>query len=345
AGWDCTNFLQFNYGGGGAQVYHNTLTPPTHPFRSQMWNGTCDEGQLTAGGLQDAIAHGKDFWELYHGTLGFLNQVDESEIHIRTSTEDRTMQVASGMLFGMDPASAQRSWPVYTQPSTIDSLVPSYSCPQADAVRAAYQSVPAWTDHLSQNAGLKARLDATLGTAGLADWASWYDHFFDTFSSRTCNGHTLPCNSTGACVSEADAAQVFAIGDFEYNYIWNTAENATEYNQLTFGVMFSELAQNFISFSAGHETHRLRLYVGHDGSLIRLASGLGFGQQSSLRWPALGSEVVMEVWKLKGEFYVRVLHEGTVVEGMSWVPISVFVDKLQAQVPADIFQRCMQVSA
>lgn len=42
------------------------------------------------------------------------------------------------------------------------------------------------------------------------------DHFFDTFSSRTCNGHPLPCNSTGACVSEADAAKVFSIGDFEY---------------------------------------------------------------------------------------------------------------------------------
>ncbi len=46
------------------------------------------------------------------------------------------------------------------------------------------------------------------------------DHFFDTFTSRTCHGHPLPCNSTGACVSEADAAKVVAIGDWEYECVF-----------------------------------------------------------------------------------------------------------------------------
>ncbi|KAI0040100.1 phosphoglycerate mutase-like protein [Auriscalpium vulgare] len=344
-GWDCSDFLQFNYGGGGAHVYHSTFAPASHPFLDQMWNGTCDEGQLTAGGLRDAVQHGKDFWAVYHHKLGFLRSVDQSEIWVRTSTEDRTMQVASGMLFGMDPATAERSWPVFTQPSTIDSMVPSYSCPGADAIRAAYQSVPTWTDHLQQNSDLKARLDATLGTAGLSAWSSWYDHFFDTFASRTCNGHTLPCNSTGACVSQEDADRVFAIGDFEYNYIWNAAQNSTTYNQLTFGVFFSELAQNFAAFRAGAERHRVRLHVGHDGSMVRLASGLGLGKLAPLRWPALGSEVVMEVWKTGGKssaLFVRVMHEGTPVSSLQWMPIDDFIGLLQAQVPADILQQCTQ---
>ena len=55
----------------------------------------------------------------------------------------------------------------------IDSLVPAYACPAADAVRNAFQAVPAWTDHLRGNASLKARLDAVFGTAGLNAWASW----------------------------------------------------------------------------------------------------------------------------------------------------------------------------
>ena len=55
----------------------------------------------------------------------------------------------------------------------IDSIPPNYPCPNANSIRNAYQSVPAWTAHLAQHADLKARLDATLGTAGLADWASW----------------------------------------------------------------------------------------------------------------------------------------------------------------------------
>ena len=86
------------------------------------------------------------------------------------------------------------------------------------------------------------------------------DHFFDTFTSRTCHGHPLPCNgTTGECVSDADADRVHALGDFEYkcvhislenlesaddapfSYIWNTAENATDYVKLTFGTYLSLL--------------------------------------------------------------------------------------------------------
>jgi hypothetical protein len=46
------------------------------------------------------------------------------------------------------------------------------------------------------------------------------DHFFDALTARTCHGHPLPCNdAAGTCVSEADAASVFAIGDFEYECV------------------------------------------------------------------------------------------------------------------------------
>ncbi|KAI8996247.1 phosphoglycerate mutase-like protein [Trametes punicea] len=339
--WDCAHFEQFNYGGpGGAQVFHETVSPSWHPFLSQIWNGTCDEGQLTAGGFQDAIRHGQDFWSVYHEELDFLPSVNEKDIFIRTSTETRTFQVASGLLVGMDPGMATKTFPVTTQPSPIDSIPPNYACPKADAVRSAFQSVPAWTDHLEANADLKARLDATLGTAGLDAWSSWYDHFFDTFSSRTCNGHPLPCNSTGACVSEADAARVFSIGDFEYNYIWNAAQNATEYTQLTFGVFMLELAQNFELFRSSRDPYKLRFYVGHDGTMIRLASLLGLGEISPLRWPALGSELIMEVWEAAGKHFVRVIHEGTVVPSLDWISLDSFINKLQDQVPANIAIQC-----
>ncbi|TFK81329.1 phosphoglycerate mutase-like protein [Polyporus arcularius HHB13444] len=338
--WDCTDFTQYSYGGSGSHVFHETSIPSWHPFLSQIWNGTCDTGQLTRGGFVDATVHGKDFWSVYGRKLGFLTSVNAKDIFIRTSTETRTFQVASGVLVGMDPAMAAKSFPVTTQPSPIDSIVPAYSCPAADAIRNAYQSVPAWTDHLDANADLKARLDATLGTANRSDWASWYDHFFDTFTSRTCHGHPLPCNSTGACVSEADAAKVVAIGDWEYDYIWNAAENATAYSQLTFGVFMQELAQNFKLFRSGGDPYKLRFYVGHDGSMIRLASLLGLGKVAPLRWPALGSEIVMEVWQSKKEKFVRVIHEGTPVVGFEWIPLDAFISSLESQVPADIFELC-----
>ncbi|KAF9233181.1 phosphoglycerate mutase-like protein [Melanogaster broomeanus] len=317
SGWNCEDFLQQDYGAGTAQVYHETTIPEWHPFASQIWSGTCDAGQLTRGGLEDAIKHGQDFWSVYHGKLGFLEHVNTEDIYIRTSTETRTHQVAGAILYGMDPSTIKQQWPVYTQPGNIDSLVPNYGCPNAAAIRAAYQSVPAWTDHLAQHQDLQNRLDATLGTVGLSAWSSWYDHFFDTFTSRTCHGHPLPCNSP-------DANTVFALGDWEYNYIWNAAQNASIYTSLTFGVFFTELSQNFKRFQSGRETHKLRFYNG-----------------GRLRWPAMGSEIIMEVWHDKegGEF-VRVMHEGTPVPSLEWVPLGDFIDLLDGVIPDDIYDAC-----
>jgi len=62
--------------------------------------------------------------------------------------------------------------------------------------------------------------------------------------------------------------------------------------------MFAELAQNFEGFRAGKEKFKLRFYIGHDGSMIRLTSGLGIGKSMLLRWPALGSEIVVEVCQI-----------------------------------------------
>ena len=55
------------------------------------------------------------------------------------------------------------------------------------------------------------------------------------------------------------------------------------------GAFFAELAD---ALAAPPYAHRLALYVGHDGSLVRLLSGLG---AFPLRWPAFGAEVVFEV--------------------------------------------------
>jgi hypothetical protein len=37
----------------------------------------------------------------------------------------------------------------------------------------------------------------------------------DVLTARTCNDHPLPCNTAGDCVSEEDAAEVFAPSNLE----------------------------------------------------------------------------------------------------------------------------------
>lgn len=51
-------------------------------------------------------------------------------------------------------------------------------------------------------------------------------------------------------------------------------------------------------FKSGSDHAKARLYIGHDGTMIRFAAALGIGKLTPLRWPALGSEIIMEVTSL-----------------------------------------------
>ena len=137
-GWDCSNFIQNNYADHTIPINHQTDIPSWHPFLSRIWNGSCDSGQLTAAGLDDAIQHGKvsgfqssnmtcvhyadltskDLWSVYAGRHGLVQSVNEKDLYIRTSNSDRTYQVTGGLLFGMDPE-FPRSFQVHTQPSNV----------------------------------------------------------------------------------------------------------------------------------------------------------------------------------------------------------------------------------
>ncbi|KAL4071479.1 histidine phosphatase superfamily [Scleroderma yunnanense] len=353
SGWNCSDIPTYAYAAGTAHIFTETSVPPDHPFGGSVWAGTCRAGQVTSGGLQDAVKHGQDFWGVYHNRLAFVERVCEEEIFVRTSGELRTQVVAGAMLYGMDPNTAKTSWRVHTQPANIDSLVPAYACPAAGELRSAAESTPAWKEHLVQYEPLQRRLDNTLGTGRLVDWHSWYDHFFDSFTARTCHLHPLPCNATGGCVTQEDAADVFTIGDWEYNYLFNSAPQAREYVRLTYGVFFAELAHTFrrvlasgsdMGSEIAHTQHKIHMYVGHDGSMVRLASGLGLGGVNGLRWPAMGSEIVIEVWHTSEDLpFVRVLYEGSPVHPpLDWMPLDQFVRLLEGLVPEDLKDACMQ---
>ncbi|KAF8504883.1 phosphoglycerate mutase-like protein [Russula emetica] len=330
--WDCTDVRRFTYYGGGTGLYHTVYTPPNHPFAPRFWAGSCEEGQLTAGGFSNSELHGKDLWELYHSHLGFLRSVNPDEINVRTTYVDRTKNVASGVLAGMDPSTAGRPWPVHAQPHLIDSLGPSYKCPRADYLAGEGLAAPVWQEVWKNNSALHERIDSVLGTTSYV-----FSFYQDIVTARVCNDHPLPCNAAGDCISEEDAAQIFELANLEANYLWNAAEYATEYNQLTFGVMFSELAD-----ALQKPTHRLALYVAHDTSIVRIAAGLGI---VPLRWPRLGSEFVFEIWRDKnGDQFVRVFYDGELISSLSWTPIDTFICHLRQQVPKDLFEKCSSES-
>lgn len=40
------------------------------------------------------------------------------------------------------------------------------------------------------------------------------------------------------------------------------------------------------------------------------------------------------------ERFVRVLHEGTLVKNMNWVPLSDFIQLLESNIPSDLVSAC-----
>lgn len=85
------------------------------------------------------------------------------------------------------------------------------------------------------------------------------------------------------------------------------------------------------------------MYIGHDGSMVRLAAGLGLGSANGLRWPAMGSEIVMEVWHASRDMlYVRVLHEGwPALPPLDWIPLGEFIQLLEDLVPENLGTLCV----
>ncbi|SNX85424.1 related to acid phosphatase [Melanopsichium pennsylvanicum] len=363
AGWDCSNYHQISYGVGakedsnlqGHGIYRKIENPSWHPLNSLIWNGTCDQGMLTADGLRDSIKHGRDFYSVY-GPWGknplLHNGVNKRDVYFRTSNSDRTYQVSGGLIAGMDGHTVPGEFPVHQQPSNMDDIVPSYSCSYADDFRNDEQNLAAWTDHLNSKASLFSALNNVVGTASQSAWNSWIDHHFDAMASRQCHGHELPKNpTTGQAITQDLANQAYNEGHWEYDYIWNSGSGADNYVKYGFGVFIQELSRNLHRFVTGEDKYKLKYYVGHDGTMVRLYKSLGLTGQ--FKWPAMGSEVVFEVYQQNAQHFVRILKDGktmqTVIKDLasddqgniSWTPLSKLIKYLNSRVPNDIYSKCV----
>ncbi|SJX62622.1 related to acid phosphatase [Sporisorium reilianum f. sp. reilianum] len=363
AGWDCSNYQQISYSVGANQdanlqghgIYRKIESPSWHPLNSIIWNGTCDQGMLTADGLRDSIQHGRDFWSVYgpYGKNPLLRQgINQRDVYFRTSNSDRTYQVSGGLLTGMNGWTSPGNFPVHTQPSNMDDIVPNYSCGYANGFRSYEQSLLAWNDHLSSKASLFAALNNVVGTASQSGWNSWIDHHFDAMASRQCHGHELPRNpATGQSISQDLANQAYNEGHWEYDYIWNSGAGADDYVKYGFGVFVQELSRSFKRFASGEDKYKMRYTVGHDGTMVRLYKSLGLAGQ--FKWPAMGSEVVMEVYEHKGQHFVRILKDGKTMQtvnkdlasdaqgNIAWTPLDKVTAYLDSRVPSDIYSKCV----
>ena len=291
-------------------------TTPVNPFPPEGFNGSCQFPQISGEGLQDSRQHGKDLFSVYHGMLNFLPaSMDKSKISYRVTNNVITSQVAGQVIEGMFPSTKSQPLSVFIQPDSIDSLEPTYTCAASSSLMSTYgvgSTAANWTAHLNASAALFNKLDTVSGVNRTdPDWHQWFDHYFDNLSARLCHQKPLPCNaSNGQCISSADAAAVFRRGEYEYSFLWRDSPSSLAAATGIYGVYVAELAANLRGVVAGTNAMMYRHNIAHDGSVSPLLAIL---QVDVMVWPGMGAEVVFELYRKSGCWYVRVLWGGQVL--------------------------------
>lgn len=344
--YSCSDFLPFLYGGPANRatqrdpvvVYASTYSDESvNPFSTTHDpNTTCQFPQLTSGGFADGITHGRDLWAVYGDKLGLLPKYPTAEtVWLRSSTKALTQQSAGGVLRGLWPY-LRDALPLHQQDEQIDSIGSNFPCDQRDAYDAAWKKSDEFKKHMEVLNPLQTKFKTAFKT-NVSDWNSDWDHYNDNFQARLCNGYPLPPS-----VDDTAANTVFKAGDWEYNYHYVTQKNATDYIKLKTGVFIGELVAQLQQVVNGTSNIKYHHVFAHDGDVAPLTASLGI---KTLRWPGMGSNVALELWKLKNEHYIRVLYSGQPIRSnlgdLSWIKFDDFVSKWTGQaVPKNVFEEC-----
>ncbi|KAI0020363.1 histidine acid phosphatase family protein [Xylariomycetidae sp. FL0641] len=336
--WDCDDQGLYHYGEPltgtprAAAGYWEGYASGINPFAPSGFAGTCQFPQITAGGLADAFAHGRDLYGVYHSLLLLPARDDDANddrrrrVAYRVTQNPITSQVAGMLVSGTwGGRAASAATPLRVQAAGVDSLEPQYPCAAAASLFALHTRAAddrAWAAHLAGAAPLYARLDAISGVPrGDPGFHASVDHYFDNLSARQCHGRPLPCKplvdgkkNSSECVDQAAADAVYRLGMWEYSHMYRGSPDALAASAASMGVWVAELGAHLRAAAAGGgEEDPVYVHnVAHDGSVSRVLSIL---QVDVMVWPGMGSEVVFELYEKKtGGHHVRVLFGGQVLK-------------------------------
>ena len=321
-------------------VFAKSYASNGNPLSDAFTNGSCQFPQLTMGCYLDGVQHGTELRKLYGEKYCVIPKDPNTKgVYLRSSTAPLTQDSAGGVLRGLWP-NYHGSLPLHQQISQIDTHEPS--CDRKDALLKASKETTLWKKHLNITQGLRKELERMLLTNS-SDWQSDWDHYNDNFQARLCNGYSLPCSTTSNdCVSEKQANEVFTAGDWEYNYYWVTRENVTEAIKFTSGLFIKDLIELLKDMADSSKDLRYAHLFMHDGDLGPLAGSLGI---QTLRWPGMGSNIAIELWKTDNDkHFVRALYSGwpirSTLADLDWIELDEFLKKWGQFIPNDYVDEC-----
>ncbi|EKJ72944.1 hypothetical protein FPSE_06990 [Fusarium pseudograminearum CS3096] len=332
--WNCDNQGLYYFGRQftdepkpNAQGYWKGFISDINPFIPSGWIGSCQFPQITAEGLDDSWVHGKDLYEVYHDLLKFIpgrNEDWRSKVKFRVTNNQITSQVAGMFINGMYQATD--SVPLHIQQAGVDSLEPQYKCSVGSKLSSAIKSSSnaEWKKHLDKTKSLYKVLDDISGVpADDEGFHESFDHYYDNLSARQCHAKPFPCKLV-------DGKNSTKLGQWEYSQIYRDAPASLAASATSWGVWIAELASHFRQVMSGKQDILYLHNFAHDGSVSRLLSIL---QIDVMVWPGMGSEVVFELYKKGGKYFVRVLFSGKTLKSshpdlgvMEMVPVERLLD-------------------
>ncbi|KAF9081198.1 hypothetical protein BGX29_004691, partial [Mortierella sp. GBA35] len=165
-------------------------------------------------------------------------------------------------------------------------------------------------------------------------WQKSFDHFSDNFQARLCNGYALPCSFTNHsnCVTVEQAEEVFRAGDWEWQFYWRRSPQVIQYIQAVGGLFIGEIVGRLQAVLDGKQEYVYAHTFLHDNDLGPILGAFGI---DIMRWPAMGSNIAIEIWETTAEqphkaptttYYARVLYSGhpikTIYGTLNWIELS-----------------------
>jgi len=306
--------------------------PPPNPSDIQQTvtalEGGCHMGQLTEKGQRQAKDLGTWLRSRYVDTLGLLPPTyQDGLVAARTTNYQRTRGTLAGVLTGLwggeDPASME---PIHVVTSNnLDEILyaDTKTCPHLqiymgmmkETSKGLVTSDPdmPWAEEEATRVLALQGWDKEGGNSKGVYWNTrwaWTD-LHDVLTSMEAAGKPLPTGVTPRLKSAINRLATKEFAPFIAPAMTDTHGHAVL--RLSLGVLLTTLVENMEAAAASRSTDStappvMRLYSGHDSTVMPLLSALGVNVLES--WPPYVSNLVFELWQLPGSesHVVRVLY-------------------------------------
>ncbi|OMJ26129.1 2-phosphoxylose phosphatase 1 [Smittium culicis] len=295
----------------------------------------CLPGELTKMGAKTSMDFGTDIRKIYINKLKFLNNdiKDQSQLRVRTTFIDRTMETARYFLSGLYPINESNKnvkitefhYPYQTEVMFTNSGLCSKMNPLLDQII----STPQYKSFLAKDpeATQKINLMSDNYSPNSTDYSTSRVYQNDILQARVCENIKLPCNKLGQCATQSDADLQLSNVHYEVKFKRRDSVYSHDYERYAAGPLLGQLLSELNSvISTKNKCNqkklnsklRMSIYSGHDDTMSNFVAGL-MADDFGMLWPSYNANAIIELWKSKsnGKYKIRIIYNGQILKVLS----------------------------